>query len=67
MRKRIIFLAACMAALTYLGASGARVSTIADGGPIPLCPPNGPVTKQCPCPDPFNCKTVIGAVLPVTF
>lgn len=54
MRK--LFFAACLAAVIYLGVTSAPVLTIADGGPLPLCPPNGPVTKQCPCPDPFDCK-----------
>jgi hypothetical protein len=65
MRK--LFVAACLAGLIYLGASGAPVLSIADGGPLPLCPPDGPITKKCPdrCPGPDCLPAVMPVLLPL--
>ena len=61
-KMRKYFIAASLAVALYFGA-GYTPKAVADGGPLPLCPPGGPITKQCPCPDldPF-CpgKTIIG-------
>ena len=47
---RISVLMFGLAGLLYVGglSFGAPIHAIADGGPIPLCPPDSPKTPHCP-------------------